>query len=70
MSGRVNFLGTVNTVKAAYASVTRQPGGRVVLVSSQAGQVSERDGKSWVGLGWVGDELTRPFRDARRFPST
>jgi len=29
----------VNTVKAAYASVTRQPGGRVVLVSSQAGQV-------------------------------
>jgi NAD(P)-dependent dehydrogenase (short-subunit alcohol dehydrogenase family) len=29
----------VNTVKAAYASVTRQPGGRIVLVSSQAGQV-------------------------------
>lgn len=36
---RVNFMGTVNTIQAAYASVTRKPGGRIVLVSSQAGQV-------------------------------
>mmetsp|Transcript_678 Transcript_678/g.1217 ORF Transcript_678/g.1217 Transcript_678/m.1217 type:complete len:330 (+) Transcript_678:106-1095(+) len=35
----VNFMGTVNSIKAAYASVTRKPGGRIVLVSSQAGQV-------------------------------
>eukprot|EP00976_Prorocentrum_cordatum_P092159 1188816-Prorocentrum_minimum.AAC.1 len=39
MPFRVNFMGTVNTIQAAYASVTRQPGGRIVLVSSQAGQV-------------------------------
>jgi 3-dehydrosphinganine reductase len=35
----VNFMGTVNSIKAAYASVTRKPGGIIVLVSSQAGQV-------------------------------
>ena len=39
MGFRVNFMGTVNTIQAAYASVTRKPGGRIVLVSSQAGQV-------------------------------
>jgi len=35
---RVNTFGVANSVKAAYRSLTRRPGGRVVVVASQAAQ--------------------------------